>query len=123
MSTERLTLNLDPVALREATTQAIMGLLTPDLRAELIRQAISRLLAPSTDSWNRGKSELEQAFDLAIVGVARDVVKNIVATDAAVLAQMKTLIEGAVQKMVSLDVDKMTERMADAFIHSLKTDR
>ena len=69
-------ITLDPVALREATSQAIMGILTPEVRAQVIQNAISAILKPSTDSWNREKSPLLLAFEQAVQHIAREEAKR-----------------------------------------------
>lgn len=116
-----MTLELDPVALREATAQAIMGTLTPELREQMLRQSISKILSPSTDSWNRGKSPLEEAFEQATTQVAREIVKDMVAQDQAFMAQLRDLIRKVADKVLGCDVDKLAERMADAFTSSLRS--
>lgn len=66
-----LTIELDPVSLREATAQAIMGTLTPEVRTAVIERSIRDLLTSSTDSWDKGKTPLQKAFDLAVEKVAK----------------------------------------------------
>ena len=61
-----LNLQLDPVALREATVQAISGILTPEVRAQILQEAIRAVLKPSTNSWEKGVSPLEKAFQDAV---------------------------------------------------------
>lgn len=122
MSTS-LTVSLDPVALREATTQAIMGVLTPEIRERLIRESISALLAPSTNSWDRGASPLQEAFNRAVTNVANQMAREWIEADETIKAKIRTLMTEAAQKMLSVDTDKLAERMADAFVHSLRSDR
>jgi hypothetical protein len=117
-----LQINLDPVALREATAQAIMGVLTTEVREQIIRQAVSAILQPSTDSWNRGKSPLQDAFESAILGLARDEARRLIAEDPDIGGKIKTLLREVADKVISADQDKMATKMADAFVASLKRD-
>jgi len=118
-----VSLQLDPVALREATTQAIMGILTPEVRAQIIQTAISAILKPSTNSWEKGKSPLELAFENAVNDVARQEAKKYIADDPSVSERLRDLLRKCADKVLSADQDKLVERMADAFVSSLKSDR
>lgn len=115
-----LTIQLDPVALREATSQAIMGILTPEVRAELISKAISALLAPSTNSWDKNKSPLEIAFNDAVNKVAREVCVKIVDEDPAIRDRVKALAAQTMQKVFNCDIDEMAKRMAQSFVDSMR---
>lgn len=117
-----LTIQLDPVALREATSQAIMGMLTPELRAAMIERSISNLLSASTDSWDKGKTPLQKAFNEAVEQVARDLAKKAIATDTKLVTRVNDLLHQSIDKMLKTDPEKLTERMADAFIASLRSE-
>ena len=113
-------ITLDPVALREATGQAIMGILTPELRAQILQQAISALLAPSTNSWERGKSPIEQAFENAVGRAAHEAAFEYVKTDAVLMDRIKALLQQTADKVLAADPEKMAGRMADAFVSSMR---
>jgi virulence-associated protein VagC len=115
-------IQLDPVALREATTQAIMGVLTPEVRAEIIRKAISALLTPSTESWNKNKSPVELAFEQAVVQLARDEAKRMIAEDEPTRLKVQQLLRSTADKVLSADMDKLADRMATAFTESMRKD-
>lgn len=117
-----LTVELDPVALREATSQAIMGILTPEVRERMLRQAIANLLAPSTDSWNRQKSPLELAFESATRQIAGDIVTEHLKGNADFLERLKNLARETADKVLGVDVNKMVDKMAEAFIASMRKD-
>ena len=118
-----ITIQLDPVAMREATTQAIIGTLTSEMRAGILEQAIRELLRPSTDSWNRGKSPLDQAFERVVQMIAHEQVTKIIKEDAAIVQRLTTLAREAVEKMVNCNTEKLVERMTDAFLTSLRSGR
>ena len=114
-----VTINLDPNALREATSQAIMGVLTPEVRADILQKAIAGLLNPSTNSWEKGQSPIQAAFDRAVTSVAFELAREYVANDAAVRDRIKALLTEAATKMLTVDTENFTARMADAFVEAL----
>ena len=113
-------IQLDPVALREATTQALMGVLTPEVREEILRKAIVSLLNPGTNSWDRGKSPIEQAFDNAVTQIAREEAIRMVKEDPALQANVQSLLRKTADLMLNTDQDKLAQRMADAFLESIR---
>jgi hypothetical protein len=117
-----MTLQLDPITLREATTQAIMGTLTPEIRAQIIEKAISTMLTPSTNSWDRNHSPIQQAFDDAVMHCAREIAKAHVASDEKVKVRLQELMRQAAEKVLGMDADKLAEKMADAFTSSIRRD-
>ena len=117
-----LTIKLDPVALREATAQAIMVTLTSDIRRDILDQSIRALLTPSTDSWRKGKSPIQEAFDQAVMQIAHEEAKRIVSEDATIAAKIKDLLRETADKVISCDTEQLSQRMADAFVSSLRRD-
>lgn len=117
-----ITLKLDPVAMREATSQAIMGVLTAEVRTELIQSAIRQMLNPSKNSWEKGQSPIEVAFLAAANQVAREVALEVVKADEGMKVKLKELLEQAAAKILQTDTDKLAERMADSFVNSLRRD-
>jgi hypothetical protein len=115
-------IQLDPVALREATAQAIMGTLTPEVRGQIIQKAISALLAPSTNSWDKKKSPIELAFEQAITQLARDEAKRMIAEDEPTRLKVQELLRTTADKVLNADADKLAQRMADAFVDSIRRD-
>lgn len=118
-----LNLQLDPVALREATVQAISGILTPEVRAQILQEAIRAVLKPSTNSWEKGVSPLEKAFQDAVEKLAREEAKRYIEESPEVATKLKELLRETADKVLSVNRDKMVERMADAFVSSIKSDR
>lgn len=117
-----ITLNLDADALREATVQAMVGVLTPEIQKKLVQQAVEAALKPSTDSWNRGKSPLQEAFDRAIVAVANAEAKRMVEEDPQMRDQIKVLMREVADKVLNADKDKLADRMASSFVDALRRD-
>lgn len=117
-----LTLQLDNDALREATAQALIGVLTPEVKAKIMQDAIQAVLKPSTDSWNRGKSPLDMAFEGAVRDLAHQEAKRLVAEDPVLSVKIKELMRATADKVLNSDQDKLAERMADAFCSSMRRD-
>jgi len=109
-----LSIQLDPVALREATAQAIMGILTPEVRERLLRESVTQLLAPSTNSWDRGKSPIQQAFDNAVQQIANEIARDVVRNDPAITSKIRELLTKAFEKAVSVKEDVLVDKMVFA---------
>lgn len=117
-----LTLQLDDDALRAATVQAISGILTPETKAMLVEKGIEAILKPSTDSWNKNKSVLELAFQAAVEHVARAEAARLVKEDETLRVRIEALLRDTADKVLEADRDKLAERMADAFVSSMRKD-
>ena len=113
-------LSLDGDALREATVQAMFGILTPEVQKDILQQAIDAILKPSTNSWDKGKSPIENAFVRAVDTLAYEVAQEMVKKDESIRAKLEALLEKASRKILDEDVDKMADRMATAFISSMR---
>lgn len=117
-----ISLNLDGDALREATVQAMLGVLTPEVKAKVLESAISALLKPSTNSWDNKKSPIELAFEGAVLNVARQEAQRLVAEDSPLRERMQSLLRDTADRVLNADTDKLAERMADAFAASMRKD-
>lgn len=117
----QITVNLEGEALRDATAQAISGLLTPEMKIKLIEQAVRNILAPSTDSWNKGKSVLEQAYEQAVRGIVQEEAKKVVESNAELREKLNALLAKTMMNMLETDCgDPLAHRLADAFVSSLR---
>lgn len=116
-----VTLELDQDALREATAQAILGVLTPELKAKMLEDAIKAILKPSTNTWENKKSPLELAFERAVTQIVNDEAKRLLQEDELLRQKMQELLRTAA-KVLGADLDKLTSRMADAFVSSMRKD-
>jgi agmatine/peptidylarginine deiminase len=113
-------IKLDGDALRDATVQAITGTLTPEVREKILKNAIEALLKPSTDSWRNNKSPIEEAFERAVVEIAHKEAVRIVAEDEGIRKRMTELLRITADKLLNMDINKMADRMADAFVTFLR---
>ena len=117
-----VTVNLDGDALRDATVQAMLGVLTPEVKAKVLENAITALIAPSTNSYDKKKSQFEMAFETAIMQVAKEEVSTMVKEDLALRARIQDLLRVTADKVLNSDVDKLAERMATSFAESMRKD-
>ena len=114
-------INLEGDALREATTQAMVSILSQEAKDKLVAKAIRELLVPS--GYGSKKSPLEDAFEIAIQNIAREECVKHVKEDPLIRQQITDLMVKVSAKILSSDLDKMADRMASSFVDSLKYDR
>jgi len=117
-----ITLQLDGDALREATVQAMLGVLTPEVKAKMLESAVQAILRPSTNSWENKKSPLELAFERAVEQVANAEAKRMIEEDGTMRERVKELLRVTADKVLDADMDKLAKRMADAFAASMRKD-
>lgn len=115
-----ITLQLDNEALREATVQAMLGVLTPEVKAKILESAVQEILKPSTNSWDKGKSPIEVAFQRAIETIAKEEAIRMVSENEEVRDKIKKLMLETAVKVIETDTDKLALRMADAFVDSIR---
>ena len=115
-----LKVTLDGDAIRDATTQAILGILPEETKAKILEQAVIALLTPSTDSWAKKKSPIELAFETAVERIAREEAVKLVAGDETIRTRLNDLLRKVADQILSVDIDKMTQRMADSFVNSMR---
>jgi len=97
-----------------------MGVLTPEMKAELISKAITALLTPVSDYYNKQTPPLQVAFNDAVMVSARAIVKDTLASNTEVMAKITELALQTAQKVLAMDADKMADKMADSFIASMR---
>lgn len=113
-------IQLDGDALRDATMQAISGVLSPEVKKAMIDSAILTILKPSTSSWDQGRSPIEQAFERAVNAVAQEEAQRMVSEDEALRERLQKLLRDAADRILSIGVEKLVGRMADSFVDSLR---
>jgi len=117
-----LTLQLESDALREAIAQSIIGQLTPEAQRELLDKAIQAVLATGADRYDRGRSPLQLAFENAVQRVAQEQAVRLVQEDESMKARLQQLLRNTADKVLAADTEKLSERMADAFVASMRRD-
>ena len=118
----QVTLQLDGDALREATVQAMLGVLTPEVKAQVLERAIGELLKPSTNAWDKNKSAIERAFEEGVQRVATKEALRMVQEDGAIQAKVQELLRKTADRVLGADSDKLAQRMAEAFVNSMRKD-
>ena len=113
-------IQLDGDALRDATMQAISGVLSPEVKAAMIENAIITILKPSTSSWDRGSSPIDLAFSRAVEAVAQEEANRMVTEDEQLRERLQKLLRDAADRILSVGVEKLVERMARSFVDSLR---
>lgn len=119
-----MSLNLNDEQLRAAVAGAIIQTLTQEKREELISHAVQALLTPppTRNSWDKPlPSPIQQAFDVAVENVAREVAKEQVRSDPALRARLAELITKAVERL--MNSDEVLDRLAQAFGAAIAGDR
>lgn len=117
-----VTLRLDGDALREATVQAMIGVLTPEVKAKVLENAIQALLKPSTETWRQGKSPIQEAFDSAIIRVANEAAHKLITEDGETSQRIAALMRQTADTVLAMNATKLATRMAEAFITSMRKD-
>lgn len=114
-----LTVNLDGEALREATARAIEEALTPDVKKQLIRDSITKILEPSCSLDGR-QSIIAIAFQNAVRELVFRETADIVSKDPKIQESIKQLVRTTGEKIVNCDSAKFTDRWAAALIDSFR---
>ena len=117
-----LTLQLEGDALREAIAQSIIGQLTPEIQCELLNKAVQAVLAPNTSGYQRGSSPLQIAFEVAVQKVTQEQALRLVEEDESIKTKLQQLLRDTADRVLAADIDKLSERMADAFVASMRRD-
>ena len=113
-------LSLEGDALREATMQAITGVLTPEMQAQMIQSAVEALLSPvQTFHSSRRETPIELAFreavDMAVRKEAREMVEN----SAELRGHIAELLRLSIDKVIERDPDVIAGKIADAFLSQM----
>jgi FKBP-type peptidyl-prolyl cis-trans isomerase (trigger factor) len=122
-STTVLSLTLDSEALHEATKQAILGALSPEVREKILQNAIEELLKPSTSPYNRGQSKIEEIFQNAVSRIACEEANKMMSENAEIRAKLQILMQKTAIKLLDAEPDKFSAALADAIHDALKRER
>jgi hypothetical protein len=109
---------LNDEEMRKLASEAIFLAIDQESRDALVKQAIEYLLAPSKESYNRGRSPLQLAFQGAIEQVARKIVTEKLENDPEVGKQIEGLVADAWKRLLEFNrgttVDKIAGVLAKA---------
>lgn len=118
-----ISLSLDSEAMHEATKQAILGNLSPEVREQILQHAVDELLKPSTSSWNRGQSKIEEIFEAAVSRIACEEANKMMSENAEIRAKLQILMQKTAIKLLDAEPDKFSAALADAIHDALKRER
>lgn len=115
----------DSEALKNATVQALVGALSPELKEELIRKGVESLMltppARQGYGYSEPKSPLQEVFETAIRQFARDLAIDMVKGDANLQVKLKEALHGAAEKMFAAQYN-LADILGEAFTTALKKD-
>lgn len=110
-------LSLDGDALREATVQAITGVLTPEMQAEMIKSAIEALLSPThTYLSTQRETPIEVAFRTAVNQTVHEQARRMITESTELRERIAELLQLAIDKVIEKDPDVMASKLAEAFL-------
>lgn len=123
--TTNFTIQLDEPALREATMQAVMGLLTPEHREKILKEAIGSILTVDTGTYGNKTSALQRAFNSAVETLAYQCARDVVANDLALKETLDELMRNAFEKILSRNWENkdFVTRIAEGVISSISRER
>ena len=115
----RVQLELPPELMREATANAIVGRLTPEVKTALIEKAVQALLTPDRYAGTNAKSPLEEAFERAVRSVVQDICREIVANDPTIRARLQAMVADVAKRFTEGKMDRVMEKFEQAFWQGL----
>ena len=113
-----LNIQLDSDTLREATAQALLGILTEPVKQELIKEAIIALLQPKS-GFSGNYSKIQEAFNNAVYMIVRDEATKYIMETPEVKEKLIALMKQSAEKMLTCDVEDLTNKMRDAFVKAI----
>jgi len=116
-------IKLEPDALRDVVSAAILKSLDEGKRDALIESAIKHLLTPQGGSaYHKAESPLQTAFNNAVSLVAQQVAVETMKNDATVQANIQALLTEAFTKVMSENREKTVSTIADAIVKGLSSE-
>jgi hypothetical protein len=118
---ENLNLSLDDT-LKALVVKAVFDSVPQAKREELLKAAIEKLLTPERDAYSkREKTPLQELFEQAVYGHAREVVSKMLADDPKFKEQLEGVFRDACKKVFEeqreVTVTNMASAITNAFNH------
>lgn len=122
---ESIELKLTDGQVRDAIGGALINLLTPERRDEILKHAVAQLLAPTKDSYGHAQpSPMSIIVADAVEKVARQVAKEWLDTQPDFRAKVEALLRDAVERtLVGDGREKIVNTMAEALRKTIAGDR
>lgn len=113
-------IKLDDSAMRDIVSSAVLRQLDDKAREALIKGAIEHLLTkPASNGYGRAVSPLTEAFQNAVVGVAKQVVNDIVASDPNVERMVRKCVVEGLKKIEERGYNTLSDKTADAITRAI----
>lgn len=112
----------DSDGLKSIMSEAILRAVDEKTRDTLIKQAITYLLAPGEPIYQGGKkrpSPLEESYKYAVESYARRMAHELLEQDEGVKAQVKGLLQEAMERAFVTHREATVERVAKALAEGL----
>lgn len=114
-------LRLDDENMKALIAKAIMDTLTVERREELLKASIVKLLETKRGNTYDGRSELQIAFDYAVVSVAQQVAFKELAEDGGLKEKVRALMVDAWDRMAGGESrEKLVQKVAEGMERALK---
>jgi len=110
----------EDTAMKALVIEAMYKALDDKKREELIKIALESLVAPKQSGgygYSQGKTEIQLAFELAVSDLAREIVREMIATDA-IRQRVRELATAAFEKMLT-NRDALANEMASALVSAI----
>lgn len=112
----------DSESLKAIMSEAILRALDDATKERLIKEAIAHLLAPQPPAYNgapRRPSPLEEAYKWAVETYAKRTAHEMLEKDEALQAQVKGLLNEAMERAFTKHREATVERVANAIAEGL----
>lgn len=115
-----LHLTLPPEQMQALLSEAILAQLTPEVQKQIIKDALTFLLAPTRGGgYGSGKTPLQEAYENAASRVATKVAEEKLVKDPEFIENVEGVIAEAAQKAFFTDREATVKRVADAIVSGL----
>lgn len=119
MSEVQFSVTLPPDAVQQATAQALIGILSPEVKEQLLQKGINAVLCEK-NSYRDKKTPLQCAFEDAIAQVAREEAIKMVQDNEQIRSKIQAVLRDTADKVLSTSPEQLAEKMAASFISSIK---
>lgn len=117
-------IKLDTVDFKEVFNAAIIKTLDEEKKNALIQGALNHLTTrPDNNGYRKGKTPIEDAFEMALNQVAREKIEEFLKTDESINKTIEKLISDAVSKINGDRRENTVSKIADKIIEGLYSDK
>jgi len=116
-------IDLDSDMVKEVVSAAIFQSFDEQKRDSLIKSALDYLLKPGSESYNRGKTPLQSAFELALNQQALAVAESLLKDNVEVKAKLESMMLDALVNITTTRRQAIVDKMSDALLKALTNER